>query len=681
MKSVLMHAFPRLIFTITLSITFPTFAQDSTTTGRPLTIDDFFAIKNIGNPQISPDEKWVAYTVTETDLENDKRETRVWMMPLDGGEAIPMTAKGYSAGRPRWSPDGKYLSFSAAKNGGKSQVWVLNRMGGESQQVTKVKQGISGYDWSPDGTRILLSLKDDKDADKDEDEKKEKKPEPWVLNRLQFKRDNTGYLDTLRTHLYVFNVVDSSVTQITSGPYDDSQAVWSPDGTLIAFVCNRTAEPDGNSNSDIWIVDPENTDKGQTLVQVTTNPGSDSSPAWSPDGAWLTYTTVVQPDLIWYATRHLAVISAKGGEPRLLTESLDRRVSSPRFTPDGRRITFLLEDSAERHLARIDTNGRNLAPIIPGQRSVRTYTAHKSGRIATIISDPHIPGEIYIYDQAGVKQITSVNERLFSGIRLGEIENVTFNSKDGTEVEGFIVKPPGFDARFKYPTLLRIHGGPVSQYDFGFKYEAQLFAANGYVVVMTNPRGSSGYGQKFSMGIYQNWGEKDFEDVVAGVDYAIAQGYADPERLGVGGWSYGGILTNYVITKTDRFKGAVTGASEVLYRANYGHDHYQLQWEKELGLPWRNVEAWERISPFNDVESIVTPTLIMGGEKDWNVPILNSEQLYQALRRLGRTTQLVIYPGEHHGIRKPTFQKDRYERYLEWYAKYVKAAPPARPTQ
>ncbi|MEE2709395.1 MAG: S9 family peptidase [Gemmatimonadota bacterium] len=680
MQSVIGSAFPHLIFTITLlSITNTTLARDSTATGRPITLDDFFTIKNVGDPQISPDDKWVAYTVTETDLENDKRETRIWMKALAGGEAIPMTAKGYSAGRPRWSPGGKYLSFSAAKNDGKSQVWVLNRMGGESQQLTKVKQGIGGYEWSPDGSRILLSMKDNADVDKDENEKK--KPEPWVINRLQFKRDNTGYLDTLRTHLYVYNVADSSLTQITSGPYDESQAVWSPDGALIAFVSNRTSEPDGSSNSDIWIVDPENTDKGETLLQVTTNPGSDSSPAWSPDGAWLTYTTVIQPDLIWYATRHLAVISVEGGEPLLLTELLDRRVSAPRFSPDGRGITFLLEDSAERHLARIDADGRNLTRIIPGQRSVRTYMTHRNGRIATIISTPHIPGEIYLQDQTGLRKLTAVNERLFSDIRLGEVENVTFNSKDGTEIEGFIIKPPGFDPLFKYPTLLRIHGGPVAQYDFAFKYEAQLFAANGYVVVMTNPRGSAGYGQKFSMGIYQNWGEKDFEDVVAGVDYAIAQGYSDPERLGVGGWSYGGILTNYVITKTDRFKGAITGASEVLYRSNYGHDHYQLQWEKELGLPWRNSEAWERISPFNYVENIVTPTLIMGGEKDWNVPILNSEQLYQALRRLGRTTQLVVYPGEHHGIRKPTFQKDRYERYLEWYGKYVKAAVPARSAQ
>jgi dipeptidyl aminopeptidase/acylaminoacyl peptidase len=302
--------------------------------------------------------------------------------------------------------------------------------------------------------------------------------------------------------------------------------------------------------------------------------------------------------------------------------------------------------------------------------------------MAMLITKPHLPSEVIMLDdQKTLRQLTFTNQELLDKVHLAEIENIHAKSRDGTEVEGFLYKPPGFDTKFRYPTLLRIHGGPVSQYDFRFNFDAQLFAANGYLVVMMNPRGSSGYGQDFSMALWADWGNKDFEDVMSGVDYAIEKGYADPDRLGVGGWSYGGILTNYVITKTDRFKGAISGSSEVLYRSNYGHDHYQYQWEKELGLPWKNAEAWERISPFNYVENIVTPTLIMCGEKDWNVPVLNSEQLYQALRRLDRTTQLVVYPDQHHGIRKPSFQKDRYERYLAWYDKYVKGEATAAKTE
>lgn len=652
----------------------PGFAQPAEK--RFIEIDDYFRLKRVGDPQISPEGKWVAYTVSETDLKEDKRETRVWMISTSGGEPIPMTAKGSSASRPRWSPDGKYLSFLAARDKGKTQVWALNRQGGEAQQLTEIKQGVSSYEWSPDGKRLLLLIKDPKPEDLQKDKEKKEEPRPWVIDRLQFKRDYVGYLDRRRTHLYLFTPGDTTTTQLTSGDFDDSQPAWSPDGKLVAFVSNRTAEPDANDNRDIWIVSVDTPDKGKTLLRVTTNAGPDMSPTWSPDGKLIAYVTDIEPDIIWYATNHLAVVSAKGGEPQILTKSLDRNVSSPRFSPDGKAIYFLLEDSAERHLARIATAGKKLARPIAGQRSVRQYSISRGGKVAALISETDLPPEVFYGVSSKMQQLTHTNADLLDQVRLAEVENIHFQSKDGTEIEGFLYKPPGYNPAFRYPTLLRIHGGPVAQYDFRFNFDAQLFAANGYVVVMANPRGSSGYGQAFSLAIWQDWGNKDFEDVMAAVDYAIDKGYADPERLGVGGWSYGGILTNYVITKTGRFKGAISGASEVLYAANYGHDHYQYEWEKELGLPWEHRDLWEKISPFNHVQNIVTPTLIMGGEKDWNVPVLNSEQLYQSLKRLGRTTQLVVYPGEHHGIRKPSFQKDRYERYLAWYAKYVKGEAP-----
>ncbi|MFQ5703723.1 MAG: prolyl oligopeptidase family serine peptidase [Gemmatimonadales bacterium] len=640
---------------------------------RFLGVDDLFAIKRVGDPQVSPDGQWIAYTVRSTSLKDEKSETRIWMIATDGGDALPMTAKGYSAGRPRWSPDGRYLSFSASRDNGKTQVWTLNRNGGEAQQLTEVDQGISSYSWSPDGTKLLLTVRDPEANDEEKDSKKPR--DPWVIDRLQFKRDRTGYLTGDRhTHLYVFDLTTHETTQITSGRFDESQAVWSPDGRRVAFVSNRTNNPDGNSNSDIWVVASNNTDKGQTLLQVTTNPGSDGSPIWSPDGKQIAYTTVIEPDLIWYATRHLAVVSSTGGTPRLLTRSLDRNISAPRFTEDGRSIYFRLEDSGEDHLARIDLSSEKVTRPISGPLSVRGASFGRNRMVVALVARTDLPAEIFKLGKNGLQQLTKVNDDFLSGIRLAEVRNVQFPSKDGTEIEGFIYLPPGYDETLRYPTLLRIHGGPVSQFRHSFNFEAQLFAANGYVVVTVNPRGSSGYGQHFSEAIWADWGNKDFEDVMAGVDYAIAQGYSDPERLGVGGWSYGGILTDHVITKTDRFKAAITGASEVLYRANYGHDHYQLEWEKELGLPWENAEAWERISPFNKVENIVTPTLIMGGESDWNVPIQNSEQLYQALKRLGRETQLVVYPGQPHGLRVPSYQKDRLERYLAWYDKYVKHA-------
>jgi dipeptidyl aminopeptidase/acylaminoacyl peptidase len=282
------------------------------------------------------------------------------------------------------------------------------------------------------------------------------------------------------------------------------------------------------------------------------------------------------------------------------------------------------------------------------------------------------PHEVYSFDDGTVTQLTHENRDYLAELIAPEVEEIHFNSADGTEIHGFLVKPIGYEEGRSYPTLLWIHGGPVAQFEHSYRFEPQLFAAHGYAVVMVNPRGSSGYGQEFSEVLFADWGNKDFEDVMAGVDYAIEMGVADADQLGVGGWSYGGILTNYVITQTDRFEGAISGASETLYRSLYGHDHYQLYWELELGLPWETPEKWERISPFNDVANVTTPTLWMGGSDDWNVPILSSEQMYQAMKRLGIETQLVVYPGEHHGIRTPVFQKDRFERYLTWFDQYVK---------
>jgi len=642
---------------------------------RPLDLEDMFAIKSVGAPAISPDGEWIAYTVSETSLENESSKTRVWMVPTTGGEAIPMTVADSSLGNPQWSPDGKYLSFTADRGGSKNQVWVLDRRGGEARQLTEVEEGVSSYRWSPDGSRLLLSVRDAKPEETWAEGRENAPQAPWVIDRLQFKRDGTGYLTGNRhTHLYTFDLASKALIQITSGDYDDSQATWSPDGRHVAFVSNRTEEPDGNQNSDIWVVASDNTDGGRTLRQITRNPGSDSSPAWSPDGERITYVTRVEPDLIWYATRHLAVVSSSGGEPKVLTRALDRHVRSPRFSADGEAILFRLEDSGENHLARISREGDDLERIVQGPLSAGSFDLGPGGTIAVLVATLDRPNEIHVLSGRDLRRITHTNDHFLSGIQLAEVKNVQFPSRDGTEIEGFVTLPVGYQEGVRYPTLLRIHGGPVSQFRHAFNLEAQLFAANGYVVVQTNPRGSSGYGQAFSSDLWAEWGVRDYEDVLAGVDYAIEQGWADPDRLGVGGWSYGGILTDHVITQTDRFAAAITGASEVLYIANYGHDHYQLQWEKELGLPWEgdNRQAWENISPFNKVDRVTTPTLIMGGEVDWNVPIQNSEQLYQALRRLGVPTQLVVYPGQGHGLRPPSYQKDRFERYLAWYDQWVK---------
>jgi dipeptidyl aminopeptidase/acylaminoacyl peptidase len=661
--------------------------QDSKTAPkRDLAVDDLFQIKDVAEAQVSPEGKWVAYTVGSTSLKEEKTEGQIWMVPVAGGDPIPMTAKGSSASQPRWSPDGKHLAFLSARGESRTQVWLLNRSGGDSQQLTEVRQGVQSYEWSPDGGKLVLLIQDpspeDLAAAKDEEQGvKPARPRtqpPWVIDRLQTKRDYEGYLDRRRTHLYVFDVAAKKLTQVTGGDYDDSQPAWAPDGRFIAFVSNRDKEPDATSNTELWLVASDNPDQGKTMIRLTDNPGEDGQPAWSPDGKWITYITTTAPELIWYGIRQLAVVSAQGGTPQLLTRKLDRNVGEPRFAPDGKSIYFIWEDSGEQRLARIPSGGGEVTRVIDGRHVVSAFVLGKDGTPFAVVSEPSNPGEIFVFERGQLRRLTRTNDTLMAQIRLGEVEKIRFKSADGTDIEGFLCRPASFTPELKYPALLRIHGGPTAQFSFEFNFEAQLFAANGYLVVMVNPRGSSGYGQDFSKAIFADWGNKDAEDVMAGVDHAIAKGNADPDRLGVGGWSYGGILTNYVISKTTRFKGAISGAGGILWAASYGHDHYQRDYILELGEPWKNRQVWDRVSSaFTNVEKITTPTLIMGGEVDWNVPIMNSEHLYQALRQLGRTTELVVYPGQHHGISKPSYQKDLYERYLAWYDKYVKGGSPS----
>jgi dipeptidyl aminopeptidase/acylaminoacyl peptidase len=669
-------------------------AQTPPPTPRAITIDDYFQIREVTDPQLSPDGQWVAYSVSTSLLKGDKSESRIWTVPTASGEAVAMTSEGVSSSHPRWSPDGRFLAFLSARNEGKAQVWLLNRIGGEAQRLTDTPQGVEDFAWSPDSRRLVVILRDpspeELEAAKNKDDKdtadKEKKPKsqkPWVIDRLQFKEDEVGYLDRRRTHLYTFDLASKTLTQITSGDYDDSEPAWSPDGKLLAFTSNRSApDPDRTYNSDIWVVSADNTDKGAHLTQVTTNPGEDRSPAWSPDGNWIAYVTQLEPKLFQYATHHLAIAPASGGEAKLLTAALDRNASEPHFSPDGKSIYFIADDDGTQNLCRISVAGGEISRPIGGRLMVYSYSLAKTGEIIARIVTLDRPDEIYSLTPASGKlaRITHTNDDLMAQLKLSPGEYVHFKSKDGTIVSGYLYRPLDYAPGRKYPTILRPHGGPVWAYYAEFDHLPQLLAANGYVVLYPNPRGSTGYGQKYCQAIFADWGNKDFQDDVAMVDYAIEQGIADPDKLGVGGWSYGGISTDFIIAQTTRFKGAISGAGEALNVSFYGHDHYQKDWETELGLPWENRALWDKLSPFYKVASITTPTLFMGGEIDWNVPILGGEQMYQALKRLGRTTELVVYPGEYHEFTVPSHIKDRLERYIAWYAHFVKGeSTPARP--
>lgn len=675
----------------------PLIAQEAAPkTPRAITIDDFFQIRDVSQPEISPDGQWIAFAVRTKMLKEDKNATRLWMVSTRGGDAIPLTAENVSSSHVRWSPDGKFISFLSARDGSKNQVWLLDRRGGEASKLTDVVQGVDDFEWSPDSTRLVLVIRDPKPEDLEAAKNKEKPapatppkpktPPPFVIDRLQFKRDTVGYLDRRRTHLFIFNVAAKTVTQITSGDVDDNEPAWSPDSKLLAFASNRTMpDPDAAYNSDIWVVAADNTDKGAHLTQITKNPGPDRAPAWSPDGQWIAYVSEIDPKLYYYNTQHLAIAPATGGTAKVLTLAFDRTVRRPHFSADGRSIYFIADDDGMQSLCRIPAAGGEITRPIGGRSLVvGNYSLGKDDSIAALISATDRPDEIF-YLANGAKdptRLTKTNEALIAQLRLAHADYVHFKSKDGTVIAGYLYKPLDYTPGKKVPTLLNPHGGPVSQYTVSFNHLAQLYAANGYAVLLPNPRGSSGYGQKFCAAIYADWGNKDYQDDVAMVDYAVAQGIADPDKLGVGGWSYGGISTDFIIAQTKRFKAAVSGAGVALVSSFYGHDHYRLEYDIELGYPWEHKEVWERISPFYRVADITTPTLFMGGDLDANVPILGGEQMYQAMKTLGRTTELVVYPGEFHGFTVPSHLKDRMERYMAWYNHYVKGdSAPARPAQ
>ncbi len=685
------------VFAAVFALPLAALAQQPSGAQRPITIEDRFQLREVQDPQLSPDAQWVAYTVGTSSLKDDKKEERIWMVAMAGGDAVPMTAEGVSSSHPRWSPDGKYLALLSARNEGKTQVWLLNRAGGEAQRLTDTAQDVEDLVWSPDSRRLCLVLRDPtqeeldaaKERAKGESEEKpakEKKPKtqkPWVIDRLQFKIDEIGYLDRRRKHLYVFDLAAKSLTQVTSGDYDDSQAVWSPDGKQLAFSSNRSSDPDRNYNNDIWVVSADNTDKGAHLTQITTNAGEDNSPAWSPDGKWIAYVTQIEPKLFEYATKHLAISPATGGEARVLTLSFDRNTSDIRFSADSKSIYFIADDDGTQNLCRIGVTGGEVTRPIGGRIMLYAYSLAKSGDIAAQIDRMDRPSEIYALPASGgeLTWLTHTNDALISQLRLSHGEYVHFKSKDGASVSGYLYKPLDYKAGTRVPTLLRPHGGPVWAWYAEFQPDIQLFAANGYAVLLPNPRGSSGYGQKHCQAIFADWGNKDYQDDMAMVDYAIEQGIADPGKLGVGGHSYGAISTDFIIAQTTRFKGAISDAGEALNVTNYGHDQYQKDYETELGRPWENEALWDKLSPFYRVAKITTPTLFMGGSIDWNVPIIGGEQMYQAMKSLGRETELVVYPDEYHEFKTPSHIKDRLERDLAWYAHYVKGdSTPARPT-
>jgi dipeptidyl aminopeptidase/acylaminoacyl peptidase len=654
---------------------------------KPLQLDDLYRFQEVSDPRCSPDGKWIAYSVATDDRQADKRHTSIWMVSWDGAQDVRLTYDVESESSPRWSPDGKYLSFVSSRAGRAkgSQVWVLDRRGGEARQLTHVKDHtISQYEWSPDSKKLLLIMKEKEQPDSDEKPAAgapPKPPKPIVIDRYHFKQDKEGYLSGAKhNHIYIFDIESEKLDQLTTDKaYDETDALWSPDGTKIAFVSNHDKDPDRTENTDIFIADAH---PGAAPRRLTNYPGPDSGPlSWSPDSKLIAYLQGSESKFSAYNMNRLAVVSAEGATPRVLTQKLDRGVSFPAFTGDAQSLLFLVADDRSEYPARVAGAGGAVERLMAGPIVVSALS-NAGGHTAALVANDQAPPEVFALEGGSLRKLTRHNDALISELQLGAVEDISFKSHDGTEVHGLLTKPPSYQPGKKVPTLLRIHGGPNGQDAHAFSFERQFLAGKGYAVIAVNYRGSAGRGEKYGQSIFADWGDKEVADLLAGVDHVVNIGVADPNRLGIGGWSYGGILTDYTIASDPRFKAAISGAGSALQLSMYGVDQYTIQYDNELGPPWRNPEAWMKVSyPFFKADRIHTPTLFMGGDKDFNVPLVGGEQMYQALRSLGVPTELVIYPGEFHGFTRPSFIRDRYERYLAWYDKYLKTAntPAAQP--
>ncbi|MGH8314953.1 MAG: S9 family peptidase, partial [Steroidobacterales bacterium] len=483
-----------------------------------------------------------------------------------------------------------------------------------------------------------------------------------------------------RSHLFLLDLDSGAISQLTHGLADEIQPAWSPDGASIAFLTKAGPEPDAHDNWDLYLIDAR---PGSTARQLTDTPEMENDPVWgrgygpprfSPDGRQLAYVRGGDPKDSWFGLVQLAFSGFDGSAAQLPTTSLDRLTLDPHWSRDGRWVYFLLEDDRSQLLARLRLKDGHIERLTHADSVVSEFDVASDGGVIAVYGTSNQPGELAAIEHGRIRPLTHHNDGWAREVSLVPAKNIEFTSADGTSVHALLLLPAGEKPEKGWPTLVSVDGGPVAQWQHEFDFEWQYFVQQGYAVVAANPRGSSGRGFAYQRAIFANWGFVDGPDVLAAADFAVRAGYADPRRLGIGGWSYGSQLTNFIIATDRRFKAATSGAGISNMLSGYGVDQYVREWEAELGLPWQNTALWLKMSyAFLHADQITTPTLFMCGSEDANVPAIGAQQMYQALRRLGVATELVIYPGEYHSFARPGFRIDVIRRYVEWYDRYLKA--------
>jgi dipeptidyl aminopeptidase/acylaminoacyl peptidase len=643
-------------------------AVGAATGRRTLRPDDFYRAIDVSDPRVSPDGRWVAYVATANDRQSDEPRSAVWMVSWDGREQVQLTPAADGTAQPRWSPDGRYLAFVGKPPGADhAQLMLLDRRGGDARPLAEIAGDIADYAWSPDGARIVLAVESGDTAGR---------TAPIVIDALHFKDDDHGYLGTDRArHLYLVGLADRRVEPLTSDPvYDEDLPAWSPDGRRVAFVRTRGFGADSDGRMSIDVIDAR---PGATAREIARPYApNNQSLAWSPDGTHVAYLQGLAPKYYAYMQDRLFTVPAAGGAGRALTDGLDRAVMSYAYTADGRGITIVVEDDRTEYPARVDLATGAIRRLAPAGPYVVSSVVQAGGHTALLLTRDDALAEVYALADGGLRKLTAQNDAFLGGLRLGSVEDIGFRDAAGAEIHGLLVEPPGFVRGRRYPMVLWIHGGPNGQDEHslvldGYQFEPQMFAAAGYVVLRVNYRGGSGRGIDFAKAIFADWGDKEVQDLLAGTRHLVESGIADPARLAIGGWSYGGILTDYTIASDGRFKAAISGAGSADQIAMYGSDEYALQYNHELGPPWVDPAAWIKVSyPFFHADRIHTPTLFLGGDKDFNVPVNGGEQMYQSLRTLGVPARLVVYPGQHHIFTRPSDLVDVAGRMLAWLGRH-----------